>query len=184
MELYTLVSLIIGIFGGTYAALNAARTHFEGDLKKAYEESDGKIKAIEQVRGTNNKASVHVQRHKDRICNAWATWQWMNIIPGICFFLAVYAVVIWVLLDWPDITRQHTQPGELALLHAKFPWNSFRLIIGGLGTINLGCVAVAFFARSTCRKASEALQEHVDSTAMEPPKLSPPANGEGINANS
>ena len=162
MELYTLVSLIIGIFGATYAALNALRVNFEGDIKNAVQNADSKLEAIVLIRGDNNRSTAHCRKHRGKILSSGSMWTIANALPAITFFLAVLFIGSWVLYDWDIVTIQHSDPTHLHALRGTTPWCWFRCGLTILGILDILCVGVAIWAWIRCKTANGSLLEHFE----------------------
>ena len=173
MQLYTLVSLIIGIFGSTYAALNALRTNLEGKVKKAAETSHSRAKAFEDVCGTENPGTKHCKNHCKSIATWHLVWTWSHAIPAILFFVAIALLAPWVLWDWEKVTTQF-DPQNIKAAWATFPWNWMRSSITTMFLADVSCLALAMLARSRCLDADTSLQELSDSAPR--PALENPAS--------
>jgi hypothetical protein len=159
MELYTLISRAIGIFGATYAALNALRTNVEPHLKTAADTADNRLTAITKVVGAEQPEMAPSKAHCKSIKDANFRWKWANIIPAILFFLFIYMVGFSVLVAWGDVVVKHDDT-SLAALYLKCPWCYFRPALWILAVTDFVCVVVAFCAWLKCHSADRSLQEH------------------------
>src|SRR5256885_9033276 len=99
MELYTLVSLSLAVFGGTYAALSALRTHFEKPVREARSNCDGQLAKIENFYPEGKMRQVCKKKQKS-ICRAEIAWNLANTIPAILFAVFIFLVMAGVLYHW------------------------------------------------------------------------------------
>src|SRR5438067_1579705 len=135
MELYTLVSLALGIFGGTYAALSALRTHFESSIKSAHGSCDNQLSKLIATNAKGGKIAKHCRRQRNSICRAKFIWDWSHTLPAVLFALFIFAVFGGVLYHWDQIDAQHSATGTATLTALKglFPWKHVHLALWVLG---------------------------------------------------
>ena len=159
MELYTIVSLIIGIFGATYAALNALRSYYEPKINKAKETSLEVVTRLTETLGAAHKRTGHCQKHSNTI-NRWQTcWRWAHALPTLGFALFILFIGIWTLISWSDVTVQHLG-ADLAAKMQQFPWSWMRGGLCAYLTGNTVAFIVAVIAYSKCSTSEVMLSEH------------------------
>ncbi len=176
MQIYTLVSLIIGIFGATYAALNALKTNLEGKVKNADETAEERAQAYKGVRGPDNKGTIHCENHCKVIKRWYRCWKWCHTLPAFLFFGLIVFVAFFVLAEWHQLTAQMAD-AKLNEFRAEFPWNSMRGLLTFMFTTDMLCVGFAIVARHKCLSADSSLQELHDSA--QPPKFEAPTGPAG-----
>jgi hypothetical protein len=100
MKLYTLISIALSIFGGTYAAMAALRTRFERLISKTEEEGAIHLKKIIEHYGQKTSTAGSADSHLRWICKSSKLWNRCNTIPTLLFSVLVFIVAIWVLIEW------------------------------------------------------------------------------------
>ena len=160
MELYTLISLVVGIFGATYASLNSLRINLEAPIKEAADNAQKKLDAIISVWGKESGCANICMAHTKNILRWKKVWVWANAVPAILFSLIIGFIVVWVLIDWNDVTVQHGNPTQLATVESVLPWCGFRSILAVMALADLLCVAAGILAWFRCKSANSSLSEH------------------------
>ncbi|HBJ82630.1 MAG TPA: hypothetical protein DDZ88_01890 [Verrucomicrobiales bacterium] len=174
MEIYTLVSLSIGIFGASYAALNALRINLEVDLREVCNISREKLQAVQKINGTSHKRSGHCATHHANIVWWRKIWDRAQMIPAAIFFVFMFFIAGWVLWSWEEVTKQH-QAADLLLLQGKWPWTWFRGSLCIMALIDLTVVFLSLLALIKCRTNGKSIAEHHDT--LEVPEFQDPAQG-------
>ena len=164
MKLYTLISIALGVFGGTYTALAALGKHFDPWISEARANA---VKHCNVVCGRfagSDSTTARSAKTRNAKINRWAkVWVLVNIVPAACFFCLVFAIAFWVLSDWTGIC---TQADGQVVDYTAFPWSWFRVGLAIMVFIDLICVLLAGMAWAQCRAASHQLFEQYN-TAQE-----------------
>ncbi|MCX6967650.1 MAG: hypothetical protein NTZ46_07690 [Verrucomicrobia bacterium] len=158
--------MVIGIFGATYAALNALRTHLEPPIQQAYSTADERAEAFIKLKGEANGATGHCKKHQKNIKFWRSIWLWANAIPAVIFFTIIALLTGWVLYEWDSVTIQHSG-ADLTAMKLTAPWCWFRPVLTKMACANLGCVAIAIFSWTRCSASSNGLQQLRDSVSAE-----------------
>lgn len=170
MEIYTLVSLSIGIFGACYAALNAMRTHLDGSITQYYSRSEQKLAAVKDL-GKEAWGAIYCSKHHwwTKLCrNIWIV---AHFIPAGVFFLFMVFIGFWVNLCWEDVISKHDDLISQSELHLKAPWSYFRSAFFWMCVLDLVAILSAILAWFFCRHFSGRIGEiHNSITANSPVK--------------
>jgi len=159
MKLYTLISIALGVFGGTYAALAALRTHFEWLIKSTAEEAETHLRKISDHYGKQSNTTRCARGRKKWIGRSSALWNVCNTVPAILFAILVFCVAIWVLLNWDTMCAQND--GE-AIDRSKSPWPQCHTGLLYLVVVDLGCFLGAAIAWCTCKLTGRVLRQQYD----------------------
>jgi hypothetical protein len=157
MKLYTLISIALGVFGGTYSALAALRTHFEAMIKEARQQAETHLKKIADHYGPNAQTTKNCQERHKGINRSASLWNWCNTIPAILFAIFVFFIAAWVLADWDTICSQAEKD---TIDRTKFPWTWFYRGLVMLVVIDFLCFISAAIAWGTCKWTSRVLRHH------------------------
>lgn len=181
MEIYTLVSLCIGIFGATYAALNAIRIHFELSINDYCKNSIEKLGAVQKIKGDTRKGTKNCVKHHNSTLRWKRAWLISHLVPAVVFFASMAFIAIWVLWGWDEIISKHDDPEKLKTLYTTFPWSYFRKGFFWMGVIDLCAVITAFFAWFLCRyysgRVGELHESFLEEDGLQDPNSQAPANG-------
>src|SRR5437868_14791359 len=119
MELYTLVSLLIGVFGGTFAALNALRTLLDADFQKISATAKEKAEAQMEISGLGHAANTDCESYKNSVTLCSRVWRYVSVVQVGFFTLVIYVVAFFARAHWDDISKHHSDK-ELAAIGAAF----------------------------------------------------------------
>jgi hypothetical protein len=159
MRLYTLISIALGVFGGTYSALAALRTHFEALVKESRDSGKLHFRKIEERYGENDDVTKCSKEQRSKIDSSATIWNWANTIPAILFALFVFLIAGWVLADWDTICSE----SDTAVIdRTKFPWPWFYWGLLILVVADFLCFTLAAWAWFRCKSNSKALREKHD----------------------
>jgi len=100
MELYTLISLMLGVSGGTYAALNALRTNFEGTLTDGNSTCEEHLKKVGEKHSESGVVFCESRKKKVRIKRAYLAWRICQVIPAAVFAISIFFIWGCALKDW------------------------------------------------------------------------------------
>lgn len=179
MELFTLVSLLLGICTAGNAALGAFRANFDESVKDARR----------TLADREKRARIHFEKHKGedgvphpdaahcvtfaKKIRWWSNcWYICHVIPMFVFLLYLTALILWVLWDWENIIRLH-KPEEAqayADVYRKKLWYALALLCG----LNLTSIVSAFFSRRNLLIADAAMNDrcraadHMEDNAPNP----------------
>lgn len=180
MKLYTLISLALGIFGGTYAALAALRTYFEGWIKECRDTAELHARKISEHYGEEKDSTKGCKRTRWWIFFSRKLWLWSNAIPIFIFTLFVFLVAIWVLKDWGEICNQ--KEGD-SIDYTHQPWTCFYFGLLYLVIISAICLVGAIVSLIICYFSSRFLREKhqmvldEENKQITPPPSIPPVVG-------
>src|ERR1051325_8550440 len=101
MPLYSLIALVISLFGAAYTAIAALRTRFDPMITDLVRGAEPQLNIISRLgSGTSDNASEHAKRLR-----FWAAvWGWSHFIPILAFWLFAFAAAAWALVSWAAIT--------------------------------------------------------------------------------
>ena len=153
MLAFTLVSLMLSLFGGVFAALSAFRNFSEIDVKercnrmnlhleefKAHSKNNGNQVAVSQ-------ALVKAEAYADKMQRARKWWTGAQIFPTVVFLGFALFMGCWALLNWNSLTQPQS-------------WEGWKWILGGgifVDIASLGAIALAW---KSLRSASNDLDGH------------------------
>jgi hypothetical protein len=160
MPIYTLVSLLLGIVGATYAASNAIRIHFDDVIKKAVDGSSNKKVGQYSV----NDATLPTVRTTQNWIKFWS-WVWLgsNIAPALLLNLFVYVIVWNTVWQWDVVVVN--DPLKLS----GTPWCYAKtFVIIGAGTSLLSILS-SFLSIWKTKLNSNALESLLVAGGIKPP---------------
>ena len=173
MKLYTLISLALGIFGGTYAALAALRAYFDGWIKERRDTAEIHVRKISEHYGKDKKSTKGCESNQWWIGFSRKCWLWANAIPIFIFSIFVFFVAIWVLVDWAAICNQ--KDGD-SIDYSHPPWTWFYFGLLYLVIISGICLISAVAALVVCHCISRVLRgKHEMVLDEENKKIAPPS---------
>lgn len=146
MELFTLVGLMLAIFGGTYAAIAAMRSHLDTRVETAYRVLK---KQITELRRLDQEAAIQEgERHAHCIRKWRRIWIVSHLIPIIFFliFSMVFAVISY--FEWDNMPE-------------KSSWPCCKYIVLAGSIVNLSCVIFAMIAFLVVRAGSRNMDGHM-----------------------
>lgn len=146
MEIHTLVSLTIGIFGASYAALNALRMHADPKVVEACKLATEKLKKVAELPGgTQKKRYANCEKHCNRAQQWKGIWDFAHVVPAALFFIAMALVVTCVWRNWDIVAISHA-PTQLQDLHKTEPWCHFKTGFIVMCSLDLSALIFAFCA--------------------------------------
>jgi hypothetical protein len=151
MEIYTLVSLCIGIFGASYAALNAMRTHLDPLVSGYCTKAAERLEEVKMKHGDAHKGTLNCKKHHYGTKFWRGIWTTAHIIPAAVFFIAMLVIAPAVLWNWDDIIAKHDNAEALKELFGKAPWSYFYTGFLWMCVLDLLAVIGAVFAWWRCR---------------------------------
>lgn len=159
MEIYTLVSLCIGIFGASYAALNALRTQVEGKVMEYCQKATTKVEELKKLEAARKKADEEgagegigtsfCEKHCNKTLGWKRVWVTAHIVPASVFFLFMCFMAVWIYGRWDEIMMRHDDESLKALM-AQAPWAYFQTAFLVMCLIDLTAVLAAFAAWGFC----------------------------------
>lgn len=100
MPLYSLIALVLSVFGATYTALGALRAYYDEDVRKNNEVVQQRMNDIKQ-KAPN---SLAVAEPYARCVTFWARiWKWSYSVPIVFFMVVVFLIGIVSLVYWDSI---------------------------------------------------------------------------------
>jgi hypothetical protein len=157
VELYTLISLVLGVSGGTYAALTALRTHFEGSIHDGNKNCNNQLLKVKEKHGVGI-ISGECEKKRDSIKLMYNIWRICHVIPAIVFFFLIFIVLYGALRDWIPMNTPHVEGAIPTDYKQLFPWKCSYWFLVSLGAIDIACVAGAFSAWGRCYFSKKGLQ--------------------------
>jgi hypothetical protein len=168
MKIYTLVSLLLGVIGATYASSNAFRTQYDERIKKALENSKN-VNLGEYT--INNKTLPKVHCAQKWICIWYNFWIGIHLIPAVLLNVLVIFIVGDALLQWKDVTND-------TMDLTGFPWCYSRAIIGIAWLMGCFCLGVAYWSKKKIMQNSTQLDDLILASVKDPqpaPNLTDPS---------
>ena len=90
MPLFTLVSLVLGIFGASHALMSALRSRYDSELRTIFSKYQDTVGQIKQACNSAPAASGAADAHATRICRRQKIW---NIATGTTLWMFAIAVI-------------------------------------------------------------------------------------------
>lgn len=166
MKLYTLISIALGVFGGTYAAMAALRTRFEALIKKTEDEGAIHLKKIIEHYGEKTSTVKSADGHLAWICKSSKLWNRCNTVPTLLFAVLVFTVAFWVIIEWNFLCAN---AGEIDLSKCPFTQSCFYFGMLTLISVDALCFIGAAIAWGICKTHGKTLHQQYN-TALEDEK--------------
>ena len=148
MPLFTLISLVLGIFGASHALMSALRSRYDSELREIFRTYAGIVQEIKQTCNHGNDASSFADAHASRICRRQTFWNFATGASLWMFATAVLTLAIFALAnDWSPPQVAQNAPVTQAMQNA--PVNQWILDHVGAVKFFMGAYLVAvsgFFA--------------------------------------
>ncbi|MDX6765620.1 MAG: hypothetical protein SFU85_02405 [Candidatus Methylacidiphilales bacterium] len=107
MPIYSLVALLLSLFGATYTVLNVLRTASEKRLKDEYESADVKLASIKKNSGTGQTSAL-AEKYTHSIKRNYAAWKYIHLLPLGYFCLAITCISVVSFFHWQDVVTPST----------------------------------------------------------------------------
>lgn len=152
---FTLVSLMLSLFGGIFAALSAFRNYTDTDIRERCNRRDIRLKELAELSKNGGdkhealeKAYKTAQDIGDKVKRGRQWWTWAQLIPTVVFLLFALGMSLWALINWDQLTQPQGWIG----------WK-FILVFGVL--VDVGSLCCIWAAWMLLRHASDSLEAHV-----------------------
>ena len=178
MPIYSLVALVLSIFGATYTSISAIRTQFSETVKNTKD-------VVKTQLGTISKASPDskddAQSHADKIIFWHKLWVWNHVVPIIFFWVTVFLIGICCFIWWesviqpaarsdsssqtnaPAIAAATSQPFLQASQNYIIPPDQIckkgRYVLGPVIFVNGACSILVICAYRTIKRRGQSLAE-------------------------
>lgn len=153
---------MLSVFGATYTAISAFRTHYNPILAEALKLVEQKLHDIRRLRGEPYVAAN--QRHATKMKTCYRWWHWSHIAPIVLFVIFSFSVAVWVV--WGDFDKNLAGDGEKGLCRTLISW---CIAINAVSLLTSLLTYLAF------RSASGNLDEHWDLAVRS--SVQPPGGG-------
>ncbi len=154
MMAFTLVGLMLSLFGGIFASLSALRNYTEGDIKDRCNRRELHLKDLDQrskngyhAGGVANTMET-AKKHADRIMRFRVLWVRAQLFPTAMFLVFAIYMAVWALLNWSCLT----QPQD---------WYGWKCILGSGVAVDLIALILMWLAWSKLRVHSDNLDDHM-----------------------
>jgi glucan phosphoethanolaminetransferase (alkaline phosphatase superfamily) len=149
VDLFTLIGLLLSVFGAAYSANAALRSHFEEDIKDGAKNAAIKVRYI-KANDTSGNAHQSAQQFADKIkiaARVWTVAQWLPILVFslTSFLLSLFVVFFKTQPQCPDL------------------WNTCRWFLLAVVVFDLICFVAAFIAQYDFRSANAPLTSDYES---------------------
>ena len=170
MPLFTLVSLVLGIFGASHALMSALRSRYDSELREIFRTFSGIVKEIKQTCKNGADPSSIADEHAARICRRQSFWNFSTGASLWMFASAVLVLAVFALAnDWtPSPSAQNAPVNQWILDHVglvKFFMGAYLLAVSSLFALaqsSCGIIVREFKAlqgqKSTAISAAQAPQ--------------------------
>jgi hypothetical protein len=108
MELYTLISLVLGVSGGTYAALTAFRNQFDPTFIDGLANRENHLSKVKERHPIDGIVFNTCQNKRNHIGYAHNFWRICHVVPALAFIIFIFIVFFSALTDWGQIDMQHS----------------------------------------------------------------------------
>jgi hypothetical protein len=124
MPLFSVIGLLIAVFGATYTAISAFRAHYNPIVSDHIKTAPEKVALIRSSRGDSDGDAN--QKYFDQMKRAYRWWHWCSITPIALFLLFAFGLSGWLFFHWD-------------LISGNFDSSSCKLV----AEINTACNGVA-----------------------------------------
>jgi len=102
MPLFTIIGLMIAVFGATYTAISSFRTHYNPIVSEYVKQAPDKVAQIRRLRGEADGALN--EKYANRIRCGNRCWHWFSILPIGLFLIFSFGLSVWLFGHWDKIT--------------------------------------------------------------------------------
>jgi len=175
MPLFTLVSLVLALFGATYTAIAAVYRAFEDSFKKTLADAEVGIQVVHNSCPEDTKTHKHSKRLHVAMCVLRRLWTYVRAVPAIIFVVVAYYIAGCAVFDWKDMSANTPNP-------ADFPWWTFPHMFKWMFWTHLASLLASLLIYASCRflghmlkTRSETLRDgQADKLARPPSPISHP----------
>ena len=153
MMAFTLVGLMLSLFGGIFAALSAFRTYSEADIRERclrrdlhVKDLDAASKSGQQGRMVNTIATA--EKHARSIQKFRAWWIRAQLFPTVLFLIFALYMACWAMLNWAHLTEPQG-------------WYGWKCIVGTGVLVDVGSLVFMVFGWKNLRSHSNSLDDHM-----------------------
>jgi len=147
MPIYSLIALILSLFGASYTGIAALKNHYQLSVSKIVEGVEGKLKIIKELDEESYKTG---QAYAKTIRRANGAWVHSSTISISFFIIIVFIIGTACLLCWDS----------LLCSQMPLPTSSYwmgKLVLAVTLLVNLICTLLAFFSRIRISETGEHL---------------------------
>jgi hypothetical protein len=130
MYLFTIIALMISIFGAAYSAIAALRSHYENKIRSNKDLADRTMREI-NAKDRNSPTITTIRNHYQKLQFASDWWNRLNLVPIIIFCITTLTLVFFVLY-LPADTKYEDH------------WKIFKTAIGGILIIDIFCIVTVY----------------------------------------
>jgi hypothetical protein len=151
---------MLGVSGGTYAALNALRIHFEGTLNDSHSNCKAQLEKISEKHAAGSTILIYCNRRKTIIRCTYFVWRICHVIPAVVFSIFIFFIWVGALKDWAAISASHADPASSQAWQQFFPWKYSYSFLFWLGITGFSCTGIAMLAWGVCYLSRKGLKLH------------------------
>ncbi len=129
MPLFSVIGLIIAVFGSTYTAISAFRTHYNPIISDFIKQAPDKVSFIRKIRG-NVDGDVG-QAYYSGMLTAFKWWHWFSIIPIALFLSFAFLLSLWLFCNWSQIGGTFDSQNCKTMLEINSALNFISLLGAG-----------------------------------------------------
>jgi hypothetical protein len=97
VDLFTIIGLLLSVFGAAYSANAALRSHFEEHIRDGAKEAADKVKFI-KANDTAGNAHMVAERYAETIKTAARVWTVAHWLPILIFSFTSFLLSMFVVL--------------------------------------------------------------------------------------
>jgi hypothetical protein len=169
MPVYSLIALVLSIFGATYTAIAALRNHFDDGITSIHGVVDNQLVIISKA---GKPSEDTANGYGDWIKKWYKIWKWSHIVPIIFFWIVAFGIGICSLFWWDKITQPiqvtispsgtavGTVPAYIESVCRKGWWILFVVIfVNGLFSLSAvsACIIIKNRAKHLCNMYNTAV---------------------------
>src|SRR5712672_428477 len=102
MPLFSLISLMIGLFGGSYTAISALKNLFDPYVRRVGDDADLRMEELKQLDLPKTLATG--KRTRSLIWSVRKLWMLCYSIPIVGFSIFIFSLAFWASRHWPMLT--------------------------------------------------------------------------------
>lgn len=187
MPIYSLVALLLSLFGATYTVMANFRNSSEVGLKQEVEGTEGRLAFIKQNSGS--EGTDKADKHAHVIRTHYEYWRVCHYVPLGFFCVVILVLSILCLVFWNDVTLP-VQPNALPERSQTVCQAGWWMLLFALA-VNIGSGIVAITCRHYVLSRGEMLtslhktveetvfkRQHFETNAAPPPHVRPPGSTE------
>ncbi len=146
--LYSIVSLMLALFGATYTSIVALRNAFDKDVIELCQLANADKETLNKVKDKPTTFSEGITLY-EKIHQCRRLWNWGFWVPVVNFCLFAIVIALFVIIKW-DYVGTKEAPGIM-----------YRIILGEALIVNFSCGCLCVFALRSIKRESDKLKKHM-----------------------